>query len=228
MADHTSWNDFSIKNKNPGIISRVQSQVRKKIAEDYRVDEKSTRDVRVSAFGRMFSRLLPPEDFGTHSKGGINSGKNGGQGGSVQKTTGATISFNSEDICYNEDGIVIPVNLKINGKSEKTVIEMFIDSENGEIAVENWENEIGLPLPFELYEYDIVSDENEVMTTVVSDKPNKISGINYSLVATNESNMGYKIMIESGSGKKTVIKLILRIRKYRNDMRPVIKLGKVD
>lgn len=228
MADHTSWNDFSIKNKNPGIISRVQSHVRKKIAEDYRIDEKSSMDVKSSAFGRMFSKLLPPEDFGGHSRCGCGSENGGSSGGMSQKTVGAVVSFLNEEISYTEDGITIPVILKINGKTDKTILEMYIDSVNGEISTDSWERTIGLPMPFEIYEYDIVSDKNKIMTTVTADKEDKISGVLYSLITTDDSKIGYKVAIEYGLGKKFKVRLNLKIRKYRNDMRTVIKLGKVD
>lgn len=228
MADHTSWNDFSIKNKNPGIISRIQSHVRKKIADDYSIDEKVSRDVKSSALGRMFSSLLPPEDFGRNSRGSNSSESGGNSGGSSQKTVGATVLFSNNDIIYTEDGIVIPVTLKINGKSDTTSLELYIDSENGEIATSNWESNIGVPMPFEIYEYDIISDKNEIMTTVTPENDIKISGVRYSLMTTEESKLGFRAVIESGSGKKLNVKLNLKIRKYRNDMRPVIKLGKVD
>lgn len=65
LADHTSWTDITIKNKNPRIVGRIKKNVSSKIGKVFK-DAISEKDSNVNTgYSKFFGDiLLPPENFG--------------------------------------------------------------------------------------------------------------------------------------------------------------------
>lgn len=155
MADHTSWGDFSMGNNNPRIISKVQAQVNSKISKEFSVEEEDTTSRLNSGLGKMFGDLLlPPENFGKKPSGG----SGGGQGGNGHTETHKNIIFGYDPskTKYFSNGMVVKLTIKSRGKISSAGINLVIDSETGAIKPKDWEEKMGLSMPFAIDSTEIV------------------------------------------------------------------------
>lgn len=149
MADHSSWSDFSIGNFNPRIVSRIQKQVIGKISKEFSVEEDNNANKLNSGFGKMFGDLLlPPENFGKRS--GSNESTAFKPGNHFEKHKNILFSYDVKDIIYFANKMKMKLSIKSRGKITSTGIRLHIDSDVGSIRAKEWENKMGLKMPFEI------------------------------------------------------------------------------
>lgn len=228
MADHTTWSDYNIGNCNPRIVSKVQSQVSSKISKEFSSDEEDATSKINSGLGKMFGDLLlPPENFGKKPSSGVSAGRKTNTYSEKHKN----VSLILDSIKYTESGVEIQVNIKTSGKINSTGIMMAIDSETGKISVREWENKMGLDMPFEIESCDIVFlkiDDNSDKNLVVLNYENKVKNVNDISCKMKFSDNGvcYAVHFESENRHNMEISLNLNLTLNRKDIKPLLMLEK--
>lgn len=230
MADHTSWGDFSMGNSNPRIISKVQAQVNSKISKEFSVEEEDTTSRLNSGLGKMFGDLLlPPENFGKKPSG--SSG--GGQGGNSHTETHKNIIFGYDPskTKYFSDRMVVKLTIKSRGKISSAGINLVIDSETGAIKPKDWEEKMGLTMPFAIDSTEIVitklddSVSNLKVDVDSNNVKNKVEDIICELIKTN-NNSGCGLRIMSEQKHQMEIELTVSIQLNRKDIKPLFTVEK--
>ena len=122
--------------------------------------------------------LLPPENFGKKPSGGTS----GGQGGSGHTETYKNVVFGYESskTKYFANGMTVKLTIKSRRKILATGINLAIDSETGAIKPKDWEEKMGLSMPFEIVSADIVVTKVDKLKTnlkMAVDSSNESSGI---------------------------------------------------
>ena len=230
MADHTSWGDFSIGNNNPRIVSKVQAQVNRKISKEFSAEEEDTTSRLNSGLGKMFGDLLlPPENFGKKSSGGSSSE----QGGNRHTETHKNIIFGYDPskTKYFPDGMVVKLTIKSRGKISFVGINLLIDSEIGAIKPKDWEEKMGLSMPFEIGAIQIViikldsSDSNIIISVDSNSVKNNVGDICCELLKTN-NNSGCGLRIISDQKHQIEIELVVNLQLKRKDIKPLFTVEK--
>lgn len=230
MADHTSWGDFSMGNNNPRIVSKVQAQVNSKISKEFSVEEEDTTSRLNSGLGKMFGDLLlPPENFGKKPSGG----SGGGQGGNGHTETHKNVIFGYDPskTKYFPNGMVVKLTIKSRGKIASTGINLAIDSETGAIKPKDWEEKMGMSMPFAIVSTEIAikkldgSDSN--LKTVVDsiNVKTKLDDISCKLIKTN-NNSGCGLRIMSEHEHQMEVELDVSLQLNRKDIKPLFNVEK--
>lgn len=230
MADHTSWGDFSMGNNNPRIVSKVQAQINSKISKEFFVEEEDTTSRLNSGLGKMFGDLLlPPENFGKKPSGGTS----GGQGGSGHTETHKNVVFGYESskTKYFSNGMTVKLTIKSRRKILATGINLAIDSETGAIKPKDWEEKMGLSMPFEIVSADIVVTKVDKLKTNLkmavdsSNESSGISDISCELLKT-KNGAGYGIHVRSGAEHLIEMELDITLQLNRKDIKPLFNVEK--
>ena len=230
MADHTSWGDFSMGNNNPRIVSKVQAQVNSKISKEFSVEEEDTTSRLNSGLGKMFGDLLlPPENFGKKPSGG----SGGGQGGNSHTETHKNIIFGYDPskTRYSQNGMVVKLTIMSRRKITSTGINLAIDSETGAIKPKDWEEKMGLSMPFAISSTEIFikkldgSDRDLRMIVDCTNIKSMVDDISCELVKTN-NNVGCGIHIMSESEHQIEMELNVSLQLNRKDIKPLFNVDK--
>lgn len=230
MADHTSWGDFSMGNNNPRIVSKIQTQVNSKISKEFSAEEVDTTSRLNSGFGKMFGDLLlPPDNFGKKPS----SDFCGGQGGNGHTEIHKNIIFGYEPskTKYSSNGMIVELTIRSRRKITSTGINLAIDSEMGAIKPKDWEEKMGLSMPFAISSTEIFirkldgSDRNLKMTVDSINIKSKVDDISCELVKTN-NNVGCGIHIMSESEHQIEMELNVNLQLDRKDIKPLFNVDK--
>lgn len=230
MADHTSWGDFSMENNNPRIISKVQAQVNSKISKEFSVEEEDTTSRLNSGLGKLFGDLLlPPENFGKKPSDGFSGGQGGD--GHVETHKNFIFGYDPSKTKYFSNGMVVRLTIKYREKISTVGINLAIDSEMGAIKPKDWEEKMGLLMPFEIDSAEVVitkldgADSNLIMSVDSSKTKNNICDICCELLKTN-NNSGCSLRIMSDQKHQMEIKLVVRLLLKRRDIKPLFTIDK--
>lgn len=230
MADHASWDDFSMGNNNPRIVSKVQAQVNRKISKEFSVEEDDTTSRLNSGLGKMFGDLLlPPENFGKKPS----SGYGGGQGdhGHTETHKNFIFGYDPSKTKYFPDKMVVKLTIKSRGKISFAEINLAIDSETGAIKPKDWEEKMGLSMPFEISSTEIVITKldglncNLIINVGGSNVSNNVNDIYCEMLKTN-NNCGCGLRITSGQKHQMEIELAVNLRLIRKDLKPLFTVEK--
>lgn len=230
MADHTSWGDFSVGTNNPRIVSKVQDQVNKKISKEFSVEEEDTTSRLNSGLGKMFGDLLlPPENFGQKPSGG-SGGVQGGKG-HIETHKNVIFGYDPSKTKYSLNGMIVKLTIKSRGKISSTGINLAIDSETGAIKPKEWEEKMGLSMPFAIISTDIAIvktdgfDSNLKMIVDSTNVKTKMDDISCELIKTNK-NSGCGIRIMSEHEHQMEIELDVNLQLNRKDIKPLFNVEK--
>ncbi|MCH5256009.1 MAG: hypothetical protein J1D87_01900 [Lachnospiraceae bacterium] len=230
MADHTSWGDFSMGTNNPRIVSKVQDQVNKKISKEFSVEEEDTTSRLNSGLGKMFGDLLlPPENFGKKPS----SGSGGGQGGNghIETHKNVIFGYDPSKTKYSSNVMAVKLTIKSRRKIASTGINLAIDSETGAIKPKDWEEKMGLSMPFAIVSTDIAitkidgSCSNLKMIVDSTNVKTKMDDISCELIKTNK-NSGCGIRIISENEHQMEIELDVSLQLNRKDIKPLFNVEK--
>lgn len=233
MADHTSWNDFSIGNTNPRIVSKVQNQVSGKISKEFSPEEEDTIGRLNSGFGKMFGDLLlPPENFGKKPSFGSGDGNDRNDRNEHTETHKNVIfGYDPSKTKYFPNGMTVELTIKSRRKIASTGIDLAIDSEMGAIKPEDWEEKMGLSMPFAIILAEInikkLDDHDRRIKIVVDDTNTKIESddICCELVKTN-NNSGCGLRITSTQKYQMEVDFAVSLRLNRKDIKPLFNVEK--
>lgn len=230
MADHSSWLDFSTGNKNPRIVSKVQSQVKSKIAREFSDEEEDMPDRLNSGLGKMFGDLLlPPENFGKMSSGITSDGEKATK--RIETHKNVIFGYEPSMTKYFADGMIAKLIIKSRGKIKETGINLAIDAENGPITPAEWEEKMGLSMPFGIVSADVLITKiddisNSLKMTIDTDTTSaKLNDISCKLYKT-KNNSGYNIHILSDVKHEIEIEIDVNLQLNRKDIRPLFSVEK--
>lgn len=232
MADHTSWGDFSMGNFNPRIVSKVQGQVNSKISKEFSVEEEENTSKLNSGLGKMFGELLlPPENFGKKPSSGNGKIPKGGQ--RLEKHKNVLFGYDASKTKYSSSSMTVKLILKSRGAIKSTGVKLAIDSENGAISSKDWENRMGLYMPFEIKEseitvikYDGKDSDLELNVSKDTNKEEK-NGISCELRKT-EKQAGNEIHVSLDEEHSIELEISILLQLHRKDVKPLFIVEKVE
>jgi hypothetical protein len=230
MADHTSWGDFSMGNNNPRIVSKVQVQINSKISKEFFVEEEDTTSRLNSGLGKMFGDLLlPPENFGKKPSDGTSGGRGGG--GHTETHKNVVFGYEPSKTKYFSNGMTVKLTIKSRRKILSTGINLEIDSETGAIKPNDWEEKMGLVMPFEIISADVIVtkidkvDKNFKMSVDGCNKNDEKSDISCELLKTPNGS-GYGIHVKSNAEHLIEMEFDINLQLNRKDVKPVFNIEK--
>ncbi|SFL91140.1 hypothetical protein [Salibacterium qingdaonense] len=153
-ADHTSWNDWTVNDRNPLIVSKTKDHVSSKINQNLVEQNKEDKKSRKAGIGKAIAKaVLPPDNFGRKPTGKRREDTSGGVSDHTSKSV-ITFEDNPE---FEQAQIHIPFTLTIGKNVNKTAVELRVMSESGNIRADSWEDEkeIGSPFPIVLNQLEI-------------------------------------------------------------------------
>lgn len=222
-ADHTKWDDYNIGDFNPRIISKIQSQILKKVSADFGTENEQPSERQVSGLGTFFGNLLlPPEGYGTKPAKG--SGSNSGNGVTI-KHKNIFLRIFTDKTKYEDNQMILLMNIKSSNNIATFSLNLGVDSENGNISSDVWENQLGLQMPFEITEarlkfLDIDGSEEETVLDQNKQTDNNL----LILPALCKSGNGIidKVSFNSQKLRKINADVFLTIRLFKRDLQPVL------
>jgi len=155
MADHTSWRDHAANGTYPTIITRIKRNTALALANAYTkkiIDPERPQDD-LGLSGRLGDLLLPPQGFG--NKPTVRSRPKTGGGGNEKKTKDMTYTFYPAKTEYGDDTIVLYYSITTTNKKSSITLDLNVSSESGDISSEQWEESMGLVMPFEIVQAEI-------------------------------------------------------------------------
>ena len=193
-ADHTSWEDYNVNNKDLKIISKIKDDTAKKIAQAF-TEEEDISDRKLNTnIGNEFAKiLLPPQGFGRKSGG------NKAKGGVTKNNKKVSSNILLDTIKYYSNGMVLPFELSLKEPVLECTIKMQIDTGSSKKSAEKWETEMGVGLPAMIEALSIRLGENQKYDFQI-----------------NSSDSGYKIgdkeveILRTTSGKPYGFKIKLK------------------
>ena len=230
MADHTSWRDFGIGNFNSRIISKIHTQVNGKISKEFFIEEEEENSKLNSGFGKMFGQLLlPPENFGKKPSSGTR--KNYIDIKHLEKHKNVIFIYDCSRTSYTHEGMKVNFQIKSRGSIISTGIKVAINSESGAISVFDWENKMGLDIPFEITIADIIITkfDGQIINSIYSidkAKPNIIDNqLTFKLIMSDKKS-GYGVHISMEQEHEIECDIALTLKLNRKDIKPMFVLEK--
>ena len=151
-ADHTSWYDINVNDKNPKLLSKIQHHVKNKINDTYKKVEESS-EISSSSLSKMFGDiLLPKTGFGNKASNISRS-----NGTKDQKTKHKSISFTirKKNISRNSCSINLPVAVSIDKPVDNAVFSLAVAADGKNIPLLNWRDKTGTEVPFSIQKVSI-------------------------------------------------------------------------
>lgn len=234
MADHNSWNDYTLQLSHPRIVSKIQRHVNNKISKEFSAGNNIDAGARFSSgLGKLFGdMLLPPENFGKKPSCNQVRENNKKRSTKIQNHRDITLFLDEDRIKYNNRGIEIPILIITRRKVKKSSVIVAIEAEAGIINVKEWENDLGMNLPFDIVEvvlsfisYDNKDDTNHMeefsinKTSPVRD----IHGLTISLLKSDRGNY-YGFIVESEQKHSYKLKLTIKLNLIKRNIRTVLNI----
>ncbi len=230
MADHTSWNDFSIENVNPRIISKIQTQVNNKINKEFTNEKEDGSSKLNSGLGKLMGDLLlPPENFGKNPSVGTSRGSTSK---SIQKHKDVMLTLNEDNTIYSAQEIIFDINIKAKGKINRTGVTFGINSESGIIFISEWEEKMGLNMPFYIKSASLkflTVDGNECNLEEYYLDCNKanVKNCNFKCeLLKSNSGKGYSIVCYSKDKHTLEVQMKIKLHFDKRDVKSVFLLEK--
>lgn len=163
-ADHTSWSDWTIEDKNPQIVNKIKGHVGKKINVAFKDDSNKKIERKNASIGKALAEiLLPPENFGSQSGPPEKKSKKKTASRDPRNKSNLTITGNPS---FNKDNIAIPFAIVIGSKVKSSQVELKVISEGGDIEANKWEDDSGIgdefPLMLVESKIDIIKTGNDL------------------------------------------------------------------
>lgn len=212
------------------MFPKYQCQVNSKISKEFSVEEEDTTSRLNSGLGKMFGDLLlPPENFGKKPSGGSSGGQ--GSNGYTETHKNFIFSYDPSKTKYFSGGMAVKLTIKSRGRISFVGINLAIDSETGAIKPKDWEEKMGLSMPFEIGSTEIVitklddSDSNLIMSIDNNSVKNNVGDICCELLKTN-NNSGCGLRIMSDQKHQMEIELLVNLQLKRKDIKPLFSVEK--
>lgn len=223
QADHTSWTDHS----NQRIVKKIQDGVRKHLAKALQKDEDKSLPGRGSSFSRILGDLLLPKlGFGNKpSDKPVQPNSNGSKNG------GFTFSIDPQKTIYSATSMEIEASWTATTQLTKAVLSLAIGSESSSITASEWENSMGLNMPFEIENASIAFSKakgrpSEEFHPISKSKIEKINDQCSLEIRSTSKGIGNSIVLHftEASKFKSKIKIKIKFLDMKRDKMPTFLL----
>lgn len=226
QADHTSWTDHS----NQRIVKKIQDGVRKHLAKALQKEDDKSLSGRGTSFSRTLGDLLLPKlGFGNKPSGNSSQSKPG-----TSKGGGVIFSIDPTKTVYSATSMEIEAIWASGKPLKKAAISLAVDSENGAIKASEWEDEMGLNMPFEIEEASIAflkakGRPSEVFFPISKDKIEKVNDQCSLELKCSSKGIGKTIVLHyaEASALKSRIKIKIKFLDMKKDKMPKFVDGEV-
>ncbi len=226
-ADHSSWNDHS----NQRIVSKIKNGVSKKLSNALKRDEKEIGSTKDSTFSRILGDLILPKSGFGKKPNPDNKRNNGKEKTSTNSNLCFSIDFTKTK--YADSFMEIHADWSSNAHLTNAMLALAIESESGAIKAEEWENGMGLKMPFEIEEVSLFfskskgfSSENNLSVS----KNKKIDSIDSCSLEVRQTPKGYSDVInlhfDNPSSFKASVKIKIKFLDLERNKKPTFLLGK--
>lgn len=228
MADHTSWSDWSYKNVNLNIVSKIQGHINTIISKCYKEDEKVVERKFNGGLGKLLGdKLLPPIGFGKRAslKPSNSSGTT-----TVSKSNGVSLKIYEKFTTFSEEGVNIKFSVKSMGKAINLTVEVGISTENGKITANEWEETLLKELPFKVSAIKIEKlkkDEEEVDTNIIlnyDSVESKLENLTFNIINSTRGIL-YGFTITNNDNAKYEVEGIITIKAFEKGIRTVLNMS---
>ena len=230
MADHTTWGDWSAPGFNPRLVSRIQTNVSRRISAEYVASSEDRKTKENSAISKLLGDLLlPPTGFGTQPDPGPKPPKP-----DPAPSKGKKFIFRADPskIRYYDDYMEIPMTLKTTGdrKIRHTAFDILIDTESGKSRISEWVGTLGLEAPFTVEKVRLLMDMFDGEKTdekLFLDNGNRTAsygGMVFSL--RTENGVTYGMDVSSDEGHSVSMGLVAVLHLMQRDVRPAVTFEK--
>lgn len=215
LADHTSWTDISINNKNLKIVSKIQSHLVNKISKQFNENSNDIESDISSTLGSFLgSMLLPPENFGK-----VASKK------SKPKSTKSNISKNSkyefklldDKFKYLSNYIEMPFIIKTHKAIKLVELTIGVLLENNSISLEEWKKKLNKNVPFEI-------EEIKCKISYIKDKDPEMKK---KYLRTND-NIKYGIRFECNKEFTYEMQGVIKLKVLDRNIKSVISINAIE
>lgn len=223
MADHNTWLDYTYKTMNPRIISRIQKNVINKVSKEFSAKDDVEEARLSSGLGKLYGDLLlPPENFGRKPSGTQIKENDKQKKTTVENYRDIILILDENKVEYNIHGIEIPLLVKTKKEVQLATVNIGIEAEAGIISAREWENELGMNLPFNIDEVAVLCisyyngenhypDKFAIRRTLPE---RKINNLKITLLKSDKGNYyGFTIMSEHKHNYELMLKIKLHLRK---------------
>lgn len=224
LADHTSWQDYSVENEKFRIIAAIQNGVSRIVSNKFLDVKETSVDTKKSAFAlRLGDLFLPPLGFGRRP--GDDSGSDPDDPPKQGKSNGISLEIDSSHIKYLKNQMILNMRVIASKPHNGACIELFVDTENKCISASDWELDLGLDMPFSIESVTV----NSVKPYGKKGAHMECSDIKANIERTKKK-CGNKIVLEfeKKSEFDMVIEATIRICDLNRDKKPLFALGKME
>lgn len=135
--DHMEWEDGTFKGENFSFIRFTKNNVSKALSQFLAGDVKSNPSRKMSELGRIFSWILPPEDFGKRPSPSTRPSRSGGSSPRLHRKM--KYSILSQEL--HSDSTVITYSFEANQEKEEFSMELLVSTSDGKnITLKDWKD----------------------------------------------------------------------------------------
>ena len=234
-ADHSAWEDFSIRNDfSPGIINLIQRNVVKKVGEQFKAEQTITTQTINTVLGAKLAKiLLPPKGFGNMPTAE--------RKGSVKKTSIAkkkmkksAMKIDPSNSTFSQNTITFNTDFEMKKNVKRSMFFLFLRTENGHISPSEWSSNFEGVYPFSFKSIHIESlkiDGYKVngLKDVDETFPKRsIRGVTFSIRRVKNAGEQYLVFLVDSPEEGLDVELQARVSIYahRRDFQPYFAKGK--
>lgn len=219
-ADHASWQDVVVNDKQASIVSRIKGNVSKSLNEEFNNQVDESKNSKASMLGRKLGNLVLPEnDFGRKGKPPVRPMTPSGEGPSrIRK-----LSFDllgSKKIA--EDTLEIDASITFNEKIS-CVVDININMGTRVYPYEKWESDMEIDFPFEITKVYVESiGENKI-----NKYTNEVNLGDIEFIHSAFSNPNRLEIRNNHEEKQIIILLSLTIKIKDKSINPIVQVKEV-
>lgn len=144
--DHMAWTDGTFKGQNYSFIKNIKSSVSKILYSELSINDQGESKRKMSELGKIFSWILPPEDFGRKASPRGSSG--GGSTGTGTTRTSKKLKYTILSQSLKFDEVVITYGIESEKARKDFAIELLVSAADGKnISLSEWVG-MGASAPF--------------------------------------------------------------------------------
>lgn len=144
--DHMTWIDNTFHGENYSFIKNIKSKVSRILCDALSRSDQGETKRRMSELGKIFSWILPPEDFGRKASSRGSSGGNGKGTGTTKRSKKLKYSILSQSLKVDE--VVITYSIESEAARKGFSMELLVSAADGKnVSLSEWVD-MGASAPF--------------------------------------------------------------------------------
>lgn len=219
-ADHASWQDVIVNNKQATIISRIRGNVAKALNEEFSDQIDNNKNSKASMLGRKLGNLvLPTNSFGKKAKPPVTPATSLGTG----VTRSRKIDFellNSRKIDNNT--LEIEANVVLT-KNLSCALDIDINMESRVYTFDKWKKDMEIDFPFKISQVNLKNLNEEVIEKEISECDTE--GIEFVHSAFSNPN---RLEIKNNLNQNVSFKIQILVQVNDKTINPIVQIKEVN